>query len=325
MKKYSLHLFSLAIIVAWLVLSLSFVYLNANKERSVLLNNIILEKINLARIINDFFLYPFWQEGTGLDFLNLNQGDILKEKFNFKDIKYIRILDKNGIILQSNNEEEQGKKLKNSLVEEVVLKKETIFKDQEIDGEKIKEVFYPGYGEKIVLIGFSLKDIDKQLRKSLISNFVFVIIGAIFIIFFTSLFTKNIVNPLKRIISVFEEIKKGNLEARIDIKSKNEIGELADVFNSVINDLREYQKALEEAKISLEIRVMARTKELKELTESLEEKIKERTKELHQKIEDLEKFHRLAVGRELKMIELKKEIKRLNKELNKLKELKSNS
>jgi PAS domain S-box-containing protein len=59
--------------------------------------------------------------------------------------------------------------------------------------------------------------------------------------------------------------------------------------------------------------------EIKALQESLEEKVRERTKELQEKIKELEKFHKLAVGRELKMIELKEEIKRLKRELEKIK------
>ena len=55
--------------------------------------------------------------------------------------------------------------------------------------------------------------------------------------------------------------------------------------------------------------------EIKKFQESLEEQVKERTKELQDKIRELEKFNRLAVGRELKMIELKKEIERLKNEL----------
>ncbi|PJA84672.1 MAG: hypothetical protein CO145_00765, partial [Candidatus Nealsonbacteria bacterium CG_4_9_14_3_um_filter_37_13] len=60
-------------------------------------------------------------------------------------------------------------------------------------------------------------------------------------------------------------------------------------------------------------------RELKELAERREEIIAERTKELRERIEELEKFHRLTVGRELKMVELKEEIKKLKKELEKYK------
>lgn len=93
------------------------------------------------------------------------------------------------------------------------------------------------------------------------------------------------------------------------------------VLARTLGDLKKSKTALEikteeleKMKNFLEIRVKERTKELKELAESLEEKVKVRTKELRIKMEELEKFNRLATGRELKMIELKKEIKNLTKD-----------
>ena len=58
---------------------------------------------------------------------------------------------------------------------------------------------------------------------------------------------------------------------------------------------------------------------LKELQYEMETKVEERTKELQGKIEEMEKFQKLAVGRELKMIGLKEEIKKLKEELEKTK------
>ena len=116
-----------------------------------------------------------------------------------------------------------------------------------------------------------------------------------------------------------EEVRRGNLGVKIPVVSKTEIGELAATFNEMIKDLRESHAALEEAKAVLEIKVEARTRELRELAEGLEDEVKRRTKEVYEKMEDLERFQRLAVGREMKMIELKKEIERLKKELEKYK------
>jgi hypothetical protein len=44
----------------------------------------------------------------------------------------------------------------------------------------------------------------------------------------------------------------------------------------------------------------------------LEKRVEERTEELQQKIGELEKYKRLTVDRELKMVELKKEINKLH-------------
>jgi len=106
-------------------------------------------------------------------------------------------------------------------------------------------------------------------------------------------------------------IKEGIIFVGQDIK------ELLAYQEKLEKEVKEKTRELEEAKTVLEIKVRARTRELEELAQSLEEQVKERTKELQEKVQELEKFQKIAVGRELKMIELKKEIERLKKELEK--------
>lgn len=102
------------------------------------------------------------------------------------------------------------------------------------------------------------------------------------------------------------------------------LGYYGDVFYKLLSGkIEELQKArarLDEERASLEIRVRARTREFWEERKGLQGKIRERTKELEKergqltkKIAELEKFYKLAVGRELKMKELKREIERLKK------------
>jgi len=75
---------------------------------------------------------------------------------------------------------------------------------------------------------------------------------------------------------------------------------------------------LEETARVLQIRIKARTKQLEEQAKFLRQENKIKTEALRERIEELERFRRLTVDRELKMIELKKEIIAL-KENNSLK------
>ncbi|MFA5349461.1 MAG: HAMP domain-containing protein [Candidatus Paceibacterota bacterium] len=140
------------------------------------------------------------------------------------------------------------------------------------------------------------------------SSFLFVIVMAIL---FTVLFTGRILKPLKQLLDIVQEVGKGNLDVKAGIKVRDEIGDLANEFNLMIDKLKTAREAIQEEKNILEIKVRARTNELQELAQSLDEKVKERTKELQERIEELERFHRLTVGRELKMLELKKENEKL--------------
>ena len=83
-----------------------------------------------------------------------------------------------------------------------------------------------------------------------------------------------------------------------------------------LKELLKTRSELEESKAVLEIKVKARTKELEELTQTLDQKVSQRTKELEEngkilqnRVNELERLHKLTIGRELKMLELKKEIK----------------
>ncbi len=78
-----------------------------------------------------------------------------------------------------------------------------------------------------------------------------------------------------------------------------------------VKDIVEKNEEVEEAKTTLEIKILARTRELRKLSGDLEKQVEERTAELKEKMADLERFNKLAVGRELKMIELKEEVKKL--------------
>ena len=116
-------------------------------------------------------------------------------------------------------------------------------------------------------------------------------ISAIFILFIAYFYSKTISSPIEKLESLAKEIAKGNLNINVDVNTSDEIGSLANSFSEMASNLKKYN-------------------------EKLETQVKKRTEDLQTKVEELEKFKKVTVGRELKMAELKKEIKKLesNKE-----------
>lgn len=90
---------------------------------------------------------------------------------------------------------------------------------------------------------------------------------------------------------------------------------LIDRINQGRINQKKHNEQLTSTNNSLEKTVKERTAELEKINSSLEKIVKERTAEIEKKVLELEKINALMTGRELKMIELKKEIEVLKKKL----------
>lgn len=97
---------------------------------------------------------------------------------------------------------------------------------------------------------------------------------------------RNITNPLGKLRDIAIKIKEGNFDVKADVNSNDEIGDVASAVNEMAGKLHA-------------------------LYANLEKQVAERTKDLEVKTSDLERMNKLMVGRELKMVELKKEIEEL--------------
>lgn len=160
-------------------------------------------------------------------------------------------------------------------------------------------------------LAFTLQSIKIQTLMTLLIIVILSFFGSIFM-------SRRIVQPIRQIAKGTDEVAKGNLNFKLEVTSTDELGELARHFNEMTRQLREARLSLEDVRTSLEVKIKARTKELQELAEGLEEKVEERTKELQDRIDEMERFHRLTVGRELKMIELKKTLQEAQEAIQKL-------
>ena len=137
------------------------------------------------------------------------------------------------------------------------------------------------------------KGIILTAQSCIFNFFLFIIILLLAEFLLIIIFSRRFIRPIKKLTDYAAEIGKGNLEIKIKIKSKDEVGKLANAFSRMAQDLKKSKN------------------ELEKYSQDLERQISKRTKELVVKVEELEKFQELTVGRELKMIDLKKKIKEI--------------
>ena len=133
---------------------------------------------------------------------------------------------------------------------------------------------------------------------------------------------RTITRPILKLRDAADEIGKGKLDTKLDIKSNDEIGSLAASFKEMAERLSaamEKEKKLLAATISASADNREKAEKLAFLNEKLQfaneelnianEQIVKTKVELEKRLAELKRFNQLAVGRELKMKELKARIR----------------
>ena len=115
-----------------------------------------------------------------------------------------------------------------------------------------------------------LEEANKPIYKLtfwLIAVFSFLIIITII---FDIIIYRDIALPIKELHEGTEEIINGNFDHKVNIETKNEIGQLSRAFDIMTNRITESQKELKEHAEKLDIRVKERTAELEKQYEKSE-------------------------------------------------------
>jgi len=119
------------------------------------------------------------------------------------------------------------------------------------------------------------------LKNKVVSVFVLIAIISIIALAIISVFTvKRITKPVNELYLLTEKVSKGDLTARVQISSNDEIGELIRSFNEMVQSLQNV------------------TEGYVNLTKTLEQKVEEKTKELERARDQLIQNEKLsAIGR----------------------------
>jgi signal transduction histidine kinase len=127
----------------------------------------------------------------------------------------------------------------------------------------------------VVVVGISFDRITHLLRQiqiQILELALFIVILAIIVARFL---VSTVSRPIEKLAYATRRIAKGDLTQEVQITSSNEIGELAQSFNSMMHDLRSSREELELWAQTLENRVQERTREIQEKNEVLTSLIEE--------------------------------------------------
>jgi methyl-accepting chemotaxis protein len=251
--------------------------------------------------------------------------------FNSQDIVLVAVYNDQGNLILSQKKLTIEERMSEKILEEFGVSDSIVSMERETEeGIRVYDFYYPIRSNKILVEGTFPEEekiygyarlalnLDRAIKdgRQIILQSVLIIIFLLIIGFVISVFlAEKLIYPIKVFIRGVRKIGQGNLSYRFYIKTGDEIEKLAKSFNWMIKQLEKSTKKLKESKDVLEIKVKARTQELKEFADDLNKQVKGKTRELKDRVDELERFHKLVVGRETKMIELKKEIEKLKEKL----------
>jgi signal transduction histidine kinase/CheY-like chemotaxis protein/HPt (histidine-containing phosphotransfer) domain-containing protein len=104
------------------------------------------------------------------------------------------------------------------------------------------------------------REAEQFLRLTALLTGAFVLVG----IGITLLLTRAITSPLKRLARAARELSVGRFDASIEVRTRDEVGDLAEAFGQMRTRLREYRSEVEAHSRTLEATVAERTRALQD-------------------------------------------------------------
>ncbi|MBN2142975.1 HAMP domain-containing protein [Candidatus Woesearchaeota archaeon] len=302
------------IVLAFLAFSIVFLYTEKNKLSEDILNDgIIFSEFTTPNAYDYYQRFYLHSRPEMIDYWKQNMKDLMSKN---KDVARIQIISTNGKILSDTIEIEQGKYADDSsrYIDDPIslgmIKTENQtyrkIKDEEGDGVEIFMPVIEETGWHIISARYIIRyhTLNRRMMEVYSQTLLTLIPIMIITLLLVIPFALRITNPIQVLTAAVKKLSAGNynpmvedeIESKVSVRD-DEVGELYMEFKSMTEVLKKSREMLENS------------------NKELESKVEERTKELKSKNEELEKFNKVAIGRELKIVEMKKKVAELEAKL----------
>ena len=175
----------------------------------------------------------------------------------------------------------------------------TLIKDDKI---YVAKKLYLSPTDFLVILKMTSNKIFEEKSKEYFHKLILsIIIIVIFITILTSFLTSILVRPIKKLIAIANEIvkTKGEKYIKIDIKTNDEIEELAKTLDIMLKKLIKSKKEIEHFANNLEKEVDKKTKELQKINKNLQKMVEEQVSEIRKKEQALIQQSKMAAMGEM--------------------------
>jgi PAS domain S-box-containing protein len=219
---------------------------------------------------------------VGIDVTLVNLTDYILN-FSISPSGQIVLIDRKGIVLASKDKEMRSKNIEHYSPElkEVLSKTNEGVAALSFNGERHFAFFrrLTSQGWRIAVL-VPARDIGAQIRAPVLLTISGLAVGWLLLgALVLSGLDLLVIRPLKRFTAETKHVARtSNLDGRIEVRSRDEIGILAESYNEMIDSLRQTQESLEK-----------KEGDLREYRDHLEELVKQRTAELQDMNRQLKK------------------------------------
>lgn len=308
-------LVSISVILSVIILATIYIITAKKKASDDILNNTLtFAEVTSQPIYQDYLVSTSTRFKTLLfDRMDMNKNIIEismigydgRIYFNTADLK--KETDQSSDFIDIASSPSEFKFLDNLETLKMVKSETLVRRNYTINGQNFEEIVVPikeTETSHIVSMRYlvSYNSLKERINEIYMQTLIIIPL-CLFSIIASILLSHTITKPINKLFLAFEKVKNGDYNFTLSPdKTNNEIGKLSETFNKMVDGLKISQQKQQEYQ------------------HVLETDVSNRTKELGQKVDELEALNKVMVGREMKMIELKKEIADLKQEIINLKE-----